>query len=266
MLLGLILVPAAIFGPRWARQHDIPQWVSVRLFALTHAISMKEYPEPLLELYDRNPETKEFVLRYPLEHGKSRDIDMADFEDTGAVPLFLQWDPRWGYLDYGENVAGLTGCGPMCLAMAGYYITEGDPRFRPDRVIQFALEEEYCAPGQGTYWALMDEGAGKLGLDAREILPGRETIIGALENGDLVVCMMGPGDFTTEGHYILLTGIENNRLRIHDSNSIQRSGELWRYSEIADQIQGAWAIGREPLATEETLPEETHAEEGEGNG
>ena len=185
---------------------------------------------------------------------------MDDFEDMGKVPLFLQWDPRWGYLQYGEDVAGLTGCGPMCLAMAGYYVTQGDQRFRPDQVIRFAIEEEYCAPGQGSFWALMDEGGRKLGLDAREILPGRETIVGALQQGDLVICMMGPGDFTTDGHYILLTGIEHNRLRIHDSNSPTRSEKLWRYSEIADQIQGAWTIGGEPLPPgweETTEPEET---------
>ena len=255
LLLILALIPAGIQTVRWAREHHVSQWVNVRAFALGHGIPMDAYPESILALYDRNPETHDFVLYYPLEHDVHRAVTMEDYEDTQGVPLFLQWDRRWGYMEYGSDVAGLTGCGPVTLAMAGYYLTGGDQQFRPDNMIRFALEEEYCAPGQGTYWAMMDQGARSLGLDAAEILPGRETIVGSLEAGDLVICMMGPGDFTREGHYILLTGIENNRIRINDCNSIANSQRLWGYSEIADQIRGAWAIGREPLPEPELLPE-----------
>ena len=32
----------------------------------------------------------------------------------------------------------------------------------------------------------------------------------ALDDGKVIVCSMGPGDFTTEGHFILIRGYDGN--------------------------------------------------------
>ena len=51
--------------------------------------------------------------------------------------------------------------------------------------------------------------------------------MGALENGEPVICSMRPGDFTTKGHFIVLVGMEDGKIRVHDPNSAQRSSQLW---------------------------------------
>ena len=77
---------------------------------------------------------------------------MRDFDRSRGVPLMMQWDTRWGYIEYGSDVVGITGCGPLCLSMAGYYLT-GDIKFSPDRVVEFALENGYNVNGSGSSWA-----------------------------------------------------------------------------------------------------------------
>lgn len=214
---------------------------TVRSFALDHDIPFSEYPDEMIALLERNPETEEFVLNYPLMIGKEANVDLSEYENCTAVPLFLQWDPQWGYLEYGSNVAGLTACGPVCLAMAGYYLT-GDERFSPDRVMEFALEKGYYAPGSGSSWSLISEGGWKLGLDVTEIPLDENRMIRNLEVDNPIICVMGPGHFTTTGHFIVLTGYENGMFRVNDPNSIANSERLWAYEEFYDQIKNLWVI------------------------
>lgn len=44
---------------------------------------------------------------------------------------------------------------------------------------------------------------------------------------------MRPGDFTTIGHFILLTGVEDGKIKVNDPNSKIRSSKLWDYDVIA---------------------------------
>lgn len=36
---------------------------------------------------------------------------------AGEIPLLLQWDERWGYSVYGDNMIAVNGCGPTAVAM-----------------------------------------------------------------------------------------------------------------------------------------------------
>lgn len=214
---------------------------TVKQFADQNGLRYSDYPESLIQLLERNPETEEFVLNYPLLKDSSPEIDLTEFAECDTVPLFLQWDPRWGYLRYGNDVAGLTGCGPVCLAMAGYYVT-GQADFSPDQVISYALKNGYCIPGNGTSWSLISEGGTKLGLDVTEIPLDKNQIFRNLEAKNPIICVMGPGDFTTTGHYIVMTGITDGLINVNDPNSKSNSQKLWSYEQIEDQIRNLWAI------------------------
>lgn len=214
----------------------------VEAFAVQHGLHMSDYPAELLDMLERNPETESFVLNYPLEYGKSHEIDMTEYEGSEQVPLFMQWDPRWGYLDYGSSVVGLSGCGPICLAMAGAYVTGDYETFRPDKIVEFALDEGYRIPETGTSWSLISEGGELLGLDVTEIPLDEDRIIQNLEVGNPIICVVGPGVFTTQGHYIVLAGYEGGLFRVNDPNSHANSERLWSYDEIQDQIQNLWVI------------------------
>lgn len=245
----LLVVLIAVLGakPAWYFVQDLTfSWTErsetewkVKAYAEEHGAHFADYPQSLIELLERNPETEAFVLGYPFwEEGT---VDLTDYETGNAVPLFLQWDPNWGYEKYGRDFLAVTGCGPTCLAMAGYYLT-GEESFNPKAVADFAAKNGYYAAGYGSSWTLISEGAGKLGLTAEELPLVKGKIVNAVENGHPVILALGKGDFTSSGHYIVLTGWEENAFRVNDPNSRVRSEKLWTYEELESQIRNIWEI------------------------
>lgn len=213
----------------------------IAIFAVQNNLSMDDYPESLVDLLDRNPETRDFVLSYPLEHDQTHQVDLSDCVNTGSVPLLMQWDKRWGYIIYGDDVAALNACGPVCLSMAALYVT-GDATLSPDRIIEFAKDNDYCVYGNGSSWTLISEGGAKLGLNVTELPLVEGMITDKLKAGIPIICAMGPGDFTSIGHFIVMTGYEDGKIKVNDPNSYERSAKLWDYNDIYDQILNLWAI------------------------
>lgn len=213
--------------------------IRVHTYAALHGVSYGDYPESLIALLERNPETADFVLSYPFWQDEPYDI--SEYQGCETVPLFLQWDQRWGYKRYGTDMIAITGCGPTCLAMVGYYLT-GDDWYTPENLADFSEQNGYYYPGSGTSWTLISEGAVALGFDVTEIPLVKTRIVANLEVGNPIILAMGPGDFTTDGHYIVLVGLEDGLFRLNDPNSVANSEKLWSYEEIEDQIRNLWVI------------------------
>lgn len=211
---------------------------TVMAYAREHHVPYGKYPQALVDFLETSPEAVDFVLNFPFRQAADPDVTGADRQ---TVPLFLQWDPRWGYERYGGQYLAVTGCGPTALAMAGYYLT-GDPAMNPLDVARFAEKQGYYAPGYGSSWTLISEGAGRLGLEAKELPLVKKKITAALEAGHPVILALGPGDFTTAGHYVVLTGLEDGGFRLNDPNSPARSAQLWTYETLEHQIRNIWEI------------------------
>lgn len=215
----------------------------LRQYAEENDIPFDEYPDFIIEMLDKTPAAIEFAVNYPVNKDKTYKIDMSEYENESDMPLFIQWDKRWGYIEYGSSIAGITACGPVSLSMVAYYLT-GDKNMSPDKIIQFAKDNGYCVPGSGTSWTLISEGAGKLGLTATELPLNENHVKSHLQDGEPIICVMGPGDFTTLGHYIVLTSYEDGYVTVNDSNSVERTNKKWKFSEIQDQIRNLWAISK----------------------
>ena len=249
ILLAVILVCGLLAKPMYYLYKDVsfywfdrtPAEKLVKAYCEKMHISYGRYPQSLIDLLERNPETQDFVLNYPFR--KEEAYDLGEFADGDTVPLFLQWDTRWGYEKYGSDCIGITGCGPTCLAMAGYYLTR-DGNFTPEKVAAFAWDNGYYAEGYGSSWTLISQGAGELGLTATELPLVKQKMVTALEEGKPIVLALGKGDFTQSGHYILLTGVEEEGFRVNDPNSRKNSEKLWTYEQLEKQIRNIWAIGK----------------------
>lgn len=195
----------------------------LRQYAEENDIDFDDYPEFIIELLDTVPpdDLIKFAVEYPTAKDKSYTIDMSEYKNQSDMPLFIQWDKRWGYIEYGSNIAGISACGPVSLSMVAYYLT-GDKNMYPDKIIQFAKDNGYCVPGSGTSWTLISEGAQKLGLTATELPLSENLVKSHLQDGEPIICVMGPGDFTTQGHYIVLTSYDDGYVTVNDSNSVER--------------------------------------------
>ena len=53
---------------------------------------------------------------------------------------------------------------------------------------------------------------------------------------------MGPGEFTSNGHFIVLTGLQNGRLKINDPNSRKNSEKTWDIDQVLEQTKAVWYI------------------------
>ena len=245
-----LLLALCLAKPAWYAWLDLSfYWtprseaeLMVKAYAEEKGISIGRYPKSLIELLERNPETEEFVLNYPFR--EDTDTDLSQLRQEDGVPLFLQWDSRWGYEKYGGDFLAVTGCGPTCLAMAGWFLT-GDENMTPRQIAAFAEKNGYYEPGYGSSWTLISQGGAELGLSVTELPLVKKKIVDALEAGCPVILAMGPGDFTSTGHYIVLTAVEDGSFRVNDPNSIENSSRLWTYEEIEGQIRNIWKISLE---------------------
>lgn len=200
----------------------------------------QDYPEDLLKMLSRNPDMLEFVLGYPEKQGQVFADTVGEVR-PGEIPLLLQYDPRWGYGAYGASSVVVSGCGPACLSMVAAGLT-GDTTITPYAVAQYADQEGYYVFGAGTAWSLMSRGASHFGVAGEELPLMKSKIEAALGEGRPVICVVGPGDFTTSGHFIVLTGMRDGQFTVNDPNSTQRSQQLWDYETLEPQISNLWAF------------------------
>lgn len=196
------------------------------------------YPEELLNMLSKNIGMYDFVIKYPEKKGNVYSDNIGKVL-KGTFPLLLQWDERWGYADYGDSSIAISGCGPTALSMVIAGLT-GDNSITPYTIAKFSEKNGYYLKNSGTSWNLMNDGAKKLGLNSKEIALSKDTIYSALENGHPIICSMRKGDFTTTGHFIVLVGIEEGKIKINDPNSKERSNLLWEYERIESQIKNLW--------------------------
>lgn len=197
-------------------------------------------PESLIELAERQPEVFDFAKDYKKYADKDMEIDISDEVKEGKIPLFIQWDKRWGYREYGGNYMALNGCGPTCLSMVYCGLT-GDTEWNPYKVALWSNEHGYYVPGSGTAWSLMSEGAGQLGLQVMETSPDADTITEELAKGKVIIACMGPGDFTTQGHFIVLTKVTGSgKIVVNDPNSKKRSKQTWDVDRLVSQMKDMW--------------------------
>ena len=199
------------------------------------------YPQALRELVEKNPETLDYVYQYPQFHDQSPEIDLKQEAAGDRVPLLLQWDTRWGYQSYGSGLIGYTGCGPTCLSMVALYLT-GNPDYDPATIARYAEQEGYYVSGSGTSWDLMDTGCQHFGLASEDVMFEEHQMAALLQEGKPLICVLGPGDFTDAGHFIVITGYTGEGFTICDPNSPLRSAQIWTFARLNGQVKNVWAF------------------------
>lgn len=187
---------------------------------------------------------------YPADGG----INYGDLVFTGGstdVVYYNQTDARWGSKMYGKyHTIAVGGCGPTSMAMVVSSMTS--TTILPDEMAEWAVDNGYCAEGNGSYHALIPDAAKNWGLrvEGAGTRDGQK-IIDALSGGKLVVALMGPGHFTTSGHFIVLRGVtEEGKILVADPVSTNKSGREWDMSILLGEasrkaVAGGpfWIIG-----------------------
>ena len=83
-------------------------------------INKNKCPEYIDEFVQNYPQAKELKTNYqPYENNEPIKISITN----DNIPLLIQWDKRWAYTHYGDEIVGTAGCGPTCLSMVAIGLT-----------------------------------------------------------------------------------------------------------------------------------------------
>ncbi len=208
---------------------------------LDDIMNSTQYPKQLKELALKNEEALEFVYDYPAEHVKEHTIDLTEEASMDSVPLFVQWDKRWGYEKYSGNFFAASGCGPTTLSMVVVYLTH-NREASPIAVAKYSKEAGYSVDGSGSSWTLISEGCRHYGVKAKAVALDESRMKAELDEGHPIVVNVGPGDFTDTGHFMVITGYDDEGFSINDPNSIEKSGKRWLFKNISSQIRAVWSM------------------------
>lgn len=172
-----------------------------------------------------------------LEAARREAAGLANHE-LKKVPAYFQWDSKWADKSYANGNMANSGCGPTCMSMVVMYFTD-DEDMTPAWMADFSTENGYIMGGK-TAWTMMHEGAEKLGLQVKEMSPNEEKMKKQLDKERVMICSMRPGDFTKGGHFIVITGYDEDGFTVRDPNSEENNEKSWAYDRISWQIKNIW--------------------------
>lgn len=156
------------------------------------------------------------------------------YEDVFTeVPLYLQTDyPDVAYGKYGTIASH--GCGITCVSMVTSYFR--DKEVAPDLLAYVfgSYNTEH-----GSLWVLFEDSAEILDIPLQERTYDWETVYEALKNGQVVISLQNSkGIFTKGGHFIVLTGIdENDNIYVNDPN-----GKNYEKEHLKDGFENGFTI------------------------
>lgn len=212
---------------------------------------MKSEPEPeptpgILQYYTTKPIETQLAGSALFSAPDIADHVITEFTEkdgkevlTGGIlqtVYFNQGDEQWCSLPFGTDYIGGYGCGPVSLAIVVASMTdiETDPALMCD----WAYRNGYWASGHGTYHTIVQGTAEACGLHAEgiaEFTP--DAIRQSLMSGNMLIALMGPGHFTSCGHYIVLRGVTlTGEILVADPNSRERSLCVWDAQLIIDEL------------------------------
>lgn len=178
----------------------------------------------------------EFVDKDRLQSYEGVDLD--------GLTYFNQLDERWANEMYGKtDTIGVAGCGPTALAIAISNLT-GDET-DPVEVAEWSYENGYVCEGSGSYISLIPNAAEHFGLAVEKLgKSNADELAEHLEDGKMIIAIMGAGHFTNSGHFIVLRGVtDDGKILVADPVSYNRSTIAWDVSTILKEVKNAGSGG-----------------------
>lgn len=167
---------------------------------------------------------------------------------------YKQTDSRWGSLPYSNPDERATiygsGCGPTCTAMV--IATLADSNVTPIDTCAWSVAHGYKATGMGTYNTYFVPQLAAYGIQA-EYLSGycyhnsghasHTKVKAALQAGNWVIANVGPGIWTSGGHFILVYGIDSaDNVYINDPASSRDARAKNTWVNLSYQTKYYWII------------------------
>ena len=138
---------------------------------------------------------------------------------------YKQGDSRWGKVVYTscgnkKQTIANSGCGPT--SMADIQATWVDAKITPVEMCDYAVKHGYRTKSNGTAWEFFKSIANAYGYTGFVQTKSMATARAAIKNGAFVVASMGPGYWTSGGHYMCLWKTDDTYMYANDPASKTR--------------------------------------------
>ena len=138
---------------------------------------------------------------------------------------YKQYDSRWGaeiYTSCGNQSQTIRNSGCGHTSMADIIATWIDSRITPSGMCKWSVNNGYRTASNGTAWAFFPAVAKAFGFSRFVQTKSMATARAALKEGALVVASMGPGYWTSGGHFICLWKTDDTYMYANDPASATR--------------------------------------------
>ena len=169
---------------------------------------------------------------------------------------YLQIDSKWAKWPYSNkdentNIAE-SGCGPTAMAMV--IATWKDSSVTPVTTCRWALNKGYKATGNGTYHSYFVPQAAAYGISCERVnttsfqymsssqaASYHQKAWDAVNEGNIVICLMGPGNWTSGGHYIVWYSNDSvGNVYINDPASTKSTRLKNTFTLLKSQVRYYW--------------------------
>lgn len=173
---------------------------------------------------------------------------------------YLQTDKRWKDKHWNGMTIGKAGCGPTSAAMLISTLTGKE--VTPADTYAWAGKNGHLEKGHGTnYVTYFQRQFALYGLKAEMLSwqntygkpdhPNHEKVRGLLEEGYYAIALMGPGRWTSGGHFVVLWW-QDGKVRINDPASTKAERVNGEIQTFRSQVKYYWVVdAREHNKTEE---------------
>lgn len=183
-------------------------------------------------------------------YGTSTFNDYNVYLDTALGPMsyYNQHDSHWGsYLYGGKDSISKYGCGPTTAAMIVSAFGNVNGSITPKEMANWSAAYGYYAPKSGSYHDYIPAVLSAFDLIVDSVSAENRTPAGIadlLNNGHILVALMGKGALTNGGHFIIITKQNpNGTVSIADPNSYPNTQKEWDPAQLMRELKKNYDAG-----------------------
>lgn len=178
---------------------------------------LEQEDEQILEVQEANIEKQGFERQGEIAYNGSDKTPKIDVGEYKGLIYYSQVDSRWKNYKYSainnrSQTIGTSGCGPTAAAMI---VSSIKGTITPPEMGDLFVKYGYRSANNGTYWSAMKWTADVFNIEYKETR-NLDTAVKLLNDNYYVIAICDEGLFTYGGHFIVLTGIENNTIKVYD--------------------------------------------------
>ena len=181
----------------------------------TEIPSLTETDEQSLEVQETEAEgfEEQGIVAYEGSE-KAPNVNVGEY---AGLTYYSQLDNRWRYNMYSSvgdssQTIGTSGCGPTSAAMV---VSSIKGNITPDSMANLYVNYGYRSANQGTYWSAFKWTADVFDIGYSECYK-LDDAVAKLKDNHYIIASCNQGLFTYGGHFIVLTGVEGDYIKVYD--------------------------------------------------